>query len=62
MLLDAGAPLEHQRPGDWGGALHWAVGYGDRAAVQRQAAYAALAMVRARCGGRLPARLPSDCG
>lgn len=35
---------------------------GDRAAVQRQAAYAALEMVRAQCRGRLPARLPADCG
>lgn len=35
---------------------------GDRAAVQRQAAYAALEMVRARCRGRMPARLPADCG
>jgi nicotinamide-nucleotide amidase len=32
---------------------------GDRAAVQRQAAYAALEMVRARCRGRMPARLPA---
>ena len=35
---------------------------GDRAAVQRQAAYVALEMVRAQCRGRLPARLPADCG
>lgn len=33
-LLDRGAPLEHQRPGDWGTALHWAVGRGDAAAVR----------------------------
>ncbi len=33
-LLDRGAPLEHQRPGDWGTALHWAVGQGDPAAVR----------------------------
>jgi nicotinamide mononucleotide (NMN) deamidase PncC len=36
--------------------------HGDRASVQRQAAYAALEMVRARCRGRMPARLPADCG
>lgn len=35
---------------------------GDRAAVQRQAAYAALELVRARCQGPLPARMPSVCG
>ncbi|MEZ4405778.1 MAG: ankyrin repeat domain-containing protein [Polyangiales bacterium] len=34
LLLDAGAPLEHQRSDDWGTALHWAVGLGDRAAVE----------------------------
>lgn len=33
-LLDHGAPLEHQRPGDWGTAMHWAVGMGDPAAVR----------------------------
>lgn len=33
-LLDRGAPLEHQRPGDWGTAMHWAVGQGDVAAVR----------------------------
>lgn len=35
---------------------------GDRAAVQRRAAYAALEMIRAHCRGRLPARLPAVCG
>jgi nicotinamide-nucleotide amidase len=35
---------------------------GDRAAVQRAAAYAALELVRARCRGPLPARLLAVCG
>ena len=33
-LLDRGARLEHQRPGGWGTALHFAVGQGDPAAVR----------------------------
>jgi len=34
MLLAHGALLEHQRPGDWGTALHWAAEYGDADGVR----------------------------
>lgn len=34
LLLAHGAPLEHQRPGDWGTAMHWALQSGDAAAVR----------------------------
>lgn len=34
LLLSAGAPLEHVRPGNWGTAMHFAVGHGDAAAVR----------------------------
>lgn len=38
LLLQNGALLEHQRPGDWGTALHWALQQGDAAAVNALAA------------------------
>lgn len=41
LLLARGAPLEHQRPGDWGTAMHWALGQGDPAAVRALRAYGA---------------------
>ncbi|MFO0604727.1 MAG: ankyrin repeat domain-containing protein [Polyangiales bacterium] len=34
LLIDRGALLEHQRPNDWGTALHWAVAQGDPPAVR----------------------------
>lgn len=33
-LIAEGAPIEHQRPGDWGTAMHWAVSMGDAAGAR----------------------------
>lgn len=41
LLLARGAPLEHQRPGDWGTATHWALGQGDPAALRALRAHGA---------------------
>lgn len=53
-LLDHGAPLEHQRPGGWGTAMHWAVGMGDEAAVRTLVERGAKLEARAEKSGQTP--------
>lgn len=54
LLLDHGAPLEHQRPGDWGTAMHWAVQMGDPAGVRALHARGARLEARTDRSGATP--------
>jgi ankyrin repeat protein len=54
FLLEHGAPLEHERPGGWGTAMHWAVGMGDAPAVRTLVARGADLERRSEKKGQTP--------